>query len=203
MIKPIRVKEDWKELYFRDKPSGYYVSNLGQVRRPDGSLANMYYDKDGYTRFSLYIKKNDPLYKNKKAIRYAYKTHRAVAILFVENPDPEHNTIVCHKNDIRDCNIYLNLYWGTPQDNMDDKKYSGRDRYLHGEEKPEAIFTEKDVRELCELIFIQGVRNKKKIIKLMGYEDKPKSFLHSYKNLIANVSKKHCWKYIIKEYTDL
>lgn len=149
------IIEEWKDLYFRNKKSGYSVSNTGKIKRPDGELAKLYYDKDGYTRFCLYIPKNNPIYKNKKAIRYPYKTHRAVAELFVVNPLPTEYDIVLHKNDIHDCNFYMNLLWGTTQMNMDDKKLSNRSRYLRGEEKPDSIFSEKDVREICECLYIK------------------------------------------------
>ena len=49
------ITEEWKELYFRGKPSGYMVSNLGQVKKPDGTISPLYYDKDGYTRGFVYI----------------------------------------------------------------------------------------------------------------------------------------------------
>lgn len=103
------IIEEWKELYFRGKPSGYLISNIGEVRKPNGSISPLYYDKDGYTRFCLYIPKNHPIYKNNKRIAYPYKTHRAVAELFVTNANPSENDIVMHLNDVPDCNVYLNL----------------------------------------------------------------------------------------------
>lgn len=112
-IEVLNIEERWKELEFRGKASGYYVSNLGSVRKPDGSEAPIYYDKDGYTRFCLYIPKNNPTYKNKKRIAYPYKVHRAVGELFLPNPDPEKYTLIMHLNDIPDCNVYLNLKWGS------------------------------------------------------------------------------------------
>lgn len=194
------ITEEWKELYFRGKPSGYMVSNLGQVKKPDGTISPLYYDKDGYTRFCLYIPRNHPVYKNRKRIAYPYKTHRAVAELFVVNPDPSEREIVMHLNDIPDCNIYLNLRWGTPQENMDDKKMSGRSRYLHGEEKSDSLFSEKDVRDVCEMIYNRGLEKKSDIIYALGYQDRNEIFIRSFKNLIKNIKSGHCWKYIRDEY---
>lgn len=200
ITKSIDIEEQWKEFYFRNKRTGYMISNLGRVKRPDGSIAKLYYDKDGYTRFCLYIPKNDPVFKNKKAIRYPYKTHRAVAELFVVNPDPTDHNIVMHLNDIPDCNIYLNLRWGTYQDNMDDKYFSGRSRYLKGEEKPDSKFTVKDVRDVCECIYNKGITSYKDIIHELGYDDMDDIFKLSFRYLVKNIKQKHCWKFIIDEY---
>ena len=190
------VSEVWKQLYFRNKPSGYMISNLGHVKKPDGTDAPLYYDKNGYTRFCLYIPKNNPIYRNTKRIAYPYKTHRAVAELFVVNPDPTEYDIVMHLNDIPDCNISMNLRWGTAQDNMNDKKISGRSRYLRGEEKSDSLFSEKDAKDICNLIYNEGLQKKSDIIKAMGYQYRDLIFLKSYKNLIKNIKSGHCWKHI-------
>ena len=194
------ITEEWKELYFRDKPSGYMISNTGKVKKPDGSDSPLYYDKDGYTRFSLYIPKNLPVYKNKRRIAYPYKTHRAVAELFVVNIDPNEYNIVMHKNDIPDCNFAINLQWGTSQMNMDDKAISCRSRYLSGEEKPDSIFTEKDVRKICDCIYKHNITNVDAIMNYCKIGNRSKAYIKSFRNLIHNVKSKHCWKYIISEY---
>lgn len=196
----VLIEEEWKELYFQNKPSGYMISNLGQVKKPDGTDAPLYYDKDGYTRFCLYIPKNNPIYKNKKRIAYPYKTHRAVASLFVTNKNPNENELVMHKNDIRDCNIYLNLKWGTSKENMDDKFYSGRSKYLIGAEKSESLFSEKDAKDICHVIYDLNITKKSEIIKYLGYQDRNEIFLKSYGNLIQNIKRGHCWKYIRDQY---
>ena len=194
------IEEVWKELYFRDKPLGYFISNLGEVKKPDGQIAKLYYDKNGYTRFCLYIPRNNKVYKNKKAIRYPYKTHRAVAELFVPNILPSEYDIVLHKNDIHDCNVYINLLWGTTMMNMEDKKVSGNSRYLHGEEKPDSIFNEKDVREICDCIYNKNIAKNEDIIKALNKSNRDDVYLKSYRNLISNIKRGHCWKYISDEY---
>lgn len=194
------IVEEWKELYFRGKPSGYMISNLGQVKKPNGEIAPLYYDKDGYTRFCLYIPRNHPVYKNNKRIAYPYKTHRAVAELFITNPNPTEYDIVMHLNDIPDCNYVVNLRWGSAQENMDDKKYSGRSKYLKGEEKPDSIFSEKDAKDICNLLYNENITKKSDIIKKLGYENRDSVFLKSFSNLIANIKRGHCWKYISDQY---
>ena len=100
----------WRNVLFKDKKTDYLISNYGRVKNPKGEMSKLYYDKDGYTRFSLWIPKNDPKMKNAKPIRYPYKTHRAVAISFIPNDDLR-KSIVMHKNDIPDCNFVSNLEW--------------------------------------------------------------------------------------------
>ena len=39
ITKSIDIEEQWKEFYFRNKRTGYMISNLGRVKRPDGSIA--------------------------------------------------------------------------------------------------------------------------------------------------------------------
>lgn len=202
IYKDFEIEEEWKDIYFKGKNSGYKISNIGRVKNPDGSIAKIYYDKDGYTRFSLYIPKNHPEYNNEKRFAYPYKIHRAVAEAFIVNPNPTEYDIVLHKNDIKDCNFYVNLLWGNTQMNMDDKAISNRSRYLSGEDKPDSIFTEKDVREICECIFNKNMKKKKDIIEFLGKSNRDEVYIKSYKNLIHNIQTKHCWKYIIEEYTN-
>ena len=198
--KEVDIDERWEDVIFRNKRSGYKISNLGNVKKPNGDPAPIYFDKDGYTRFNLYIPKNNKIYNNKEKISYPYKIHRAVAEAFVENPDPRKYKLVMHRNDIRDCNVYTNLMWGDSQMNMDDKKASNRSHYLKGEEKSEAMFDEDIVRKVCECVYIKGMHYKKDIIKELGMSERSPEYLKSFKNLIANIIKKHCWKYIIDEY---
>ena len=136
---------------------------------------------------------------NAKRIAYPFKTHRAVALAFVINDDPEKNTVVMHKNDIVDCNFKSNLQWGTHMDNMSDKINKGRLRVLHGSEKPDAFFNEKDVIEICELLE-KGVRSTNDIIAILGKTNMTRPYITKYKNLIANIRKRHCWNFITDKY---
>lgn len=197
---PMDVEEEWDDVWYKGCITGYKISNLGNVMRPDGSPAKLYYDKDGYTRFCLYLPKNSPLVNNREAIRYPVKTHRAVALSFVDNPDPHRNSLVMHKNDIPDCNIWMNLKWGSPQENMDDKFHSGRSRYLKGEEKVEAKFTENDVRKICDCIYNKGIRNPHDIVRELSIPIDDAVYVKSYITLIHNIKRHHCWNHIIKEY---
>lgn len=200
IIRYFDLEEKWEELPFRGHMSGYLVSNFGNVKKPDGTMAPQYYDQDGYTRFCLYIPKNHPEYKNHKRIAYPYKTHRAVAELFVPNPHPDEFDLVMHLNDQPDCNYYINLMWGTNQMNMDDKKRSGRSRYLRGEEKPDALFNEYQVRQICDLIYNKHITKTSEILEYLKLDGISYAYKESYKNLIHNIKNGHCWKFIRDEY---
>lgn len=198
-MKFFTAKEEWKPFIYDGIDSGWKISSYGRVKNRTGAYARILYDRDGYTRFSFYIPKNDPIFNNgDKPIEKIVKTHRAVAEAFVENDNPMFKTIVMHLNDIPDCNFAVNLKWGTPMENMRDKKLSNRSRYLRGEEKPDSVFKEKDVHFIC--YHLERGKSYSEIIKEAGYSDMPEAFLKSYRILMANVKKKHCWKYIADQY---
>lgn len=55
---------------------------------------------------------------------------------------------VLHRCDNRSCVNPAHLFLGTDQDNMDDMRTKGRQRYLRGSELPQAKLTEEQVREI-------------------------------------------------------
>ena len=149
----VDIQEEWKEVVLQhDFHPGLLISNLGNVKYINGSPKNVSYDRDGYQRVAFKIPAHTPGYDNEREKCTTVGVHRLVAMAFVPNPEPETRTLVLHNNDIRDCNVYLNLRWGTPQMNMDDKTYSGRARYLKGEEKVDSFFTEDIVHQVCEVV---------------------------------------------------
>ena len=197
----VDIQEKWKEVVLQhDYRPGLLISNLGNIKCINGSPKTVHYDRDGYQRISIKIPPHTPGYDNEREKSTTVGVHRLVAIAFVPNPEPETRTLVLHNNDIRDCNVYLNLRWGTPQMNMDDKKYSGRSRYLKGEEKTDSFFTEDIVHQVCDVVYNQGIHTKKEIIAILGYERMPKDWIYSFKNLIHNIINGHCWKYIRDTY---
>lgn len=50
------------------------------------------------------------------------------------------------------------------------------------------------------MLIYKNIRKKKDIINILGKSDRDEVYLKSYRNLIANISKGHCWKYISDEY---
>ena len=191
----IDYDEEWKDFEFPIKLEGFKISNYGRLLRPNGTIAPQYYDKDGYQRVSIYVK---DFYGEKKHLRRIEKTHRLVAYHFIPNDNPEIKAFVMHKNDVRDCNFYSNLEWGTPQENMAHKMKFGRHRVLFGEDKPEAKHSENLVINICELL----EKGLSKIDILSSLElisdDEVKN--KSYKILVTNLKRRHIWKHITKKY---
>lgn len=197
----VDIQEEWKEVVIQhDFRPGLLISNLGNIKYINGTPKNVSYDRDGYQRIAIKIPAHTPGYDNEREKCTTVGVHRLVAMAFVPNQEPETRTLVLHNNDIRDCNVYLNLRWGTPQMNMDDKKYSGRSKYLKGEEKTDSFFTEDIVHQVCDVVYNRGIHTKKDIIEILGYENMPKDRIHSFKNLIHNIINGHCWKYIRDTY---
>ena len=77
-----------------------------------------------------------------KAHRVAYVLHYGV------DPGPLQ---VLHRCDTPGCVNPRHLYVGTPMDNMQDKIVRGRDRYLRGEECPQAQLTARKVKNIRRL----------------------------------------------------
>ena len=124
---------------------------LGGVLRPDC--------------FSTY--EQVALFKNNS--RKVCKVHRLVALAFI--PNPNNYPYVCHKNGDPRNNNATNLYWGTPQMNMDDKKKHGT--WQGGENHWKCKLTEKDVLTIREL----SETNKKSYSKLSKMYNVSKSHI--------------------------
>ena len=120
----------------------YIVFNDGTVIGPSGKKLKQNKDKDGYLYF--------------KCGKKRYFTHRAVAICFVENPDPATKTEVDHKDNNRANPSADNLQWLSHVENVrkaaQNGSYSG-ERNSHAIlSRYEAIF----VKEACR----QGIARK-------------------------------------------
>ncbi len=108
------MEEIWKKVEgFNDL---YFVSNFGNVySKYTGKNLKPFINKNGYSTFILR--------KNNKNI--TIQAHRLVAQAFL--PNPNNLPIVCHKVAISNggTNHVDNLYWGTTQDNADDRTRDG------------------------------------------------------------------------------
>lgn len=111
-------KEIWKT---HPDHAGYKVSNLGRVIGPRGTIRKLHAPSDGYYRLSVHVNGG----QSTKLL------HRIVCLLFNgPPPTPDHDAL--HKNHIPgDCRAE-NLYWGTHQQNMDDREAAGRTYRRYG-----------------------------------------------------------------------
>lgn len=90
--------EHWKVI----KNSNYLISDLGNIKRKNGSILQQYTDKYGYKNVN--IKCNNKYYTK--------RVHRLVAEYFVDKQDSKFN-VVNHINEIKTDNRAINLEWCT------------------------------------------------------------------------------------------
>lgn len=105
----------------------YKVSTFGRIKRLETS--HMAFNRWGKTmrreirgrihKYHLDKSARPRIQLSKDGINKIFSVSRLVAVAFVPNPYNLPN--VCHHDDIPVNNVYLNLFWGTTQDNIDDK----------------------------------------------------------------------------------
>lgn len=115
----------WPGYYISKKGSLYSCKN-GKWSKIRGEIAN------GRRQFRLYRSISNP--PNGKHHKWGicttqskwFKASRLVALAWVNNPDPEHYTIVCHIDNNPENNRWDNLYWGTQSMNIQQAVQEGR-----------------------------------------------------------------------------
>lgn len=102
---------DWRPVKgFEDS---YLVSRYGEIYSiKKRIILKPSYAKAGYKQYNLS--------KGKK--KYIYLEHRAVALAFVKNPNPDKFNLVNHKDENKQNNYYKNLEWC---DNSYNVSYNG------------------------------------------------------------------------------
>jgi hypothetical protein len=128
------MSENWKDIPGFE---GYQASTLGRIKGKYGRILKLKLDIGSYQRVTVYIK-GKPFNKGVSFL---------VASAYLPNPD--NLPYVCHKDDVRTNNIPDNLFWGTTQDNVDDKVSKGRQ--MRGTGYPLSKLTESDVEDIREL----------------------------------------------------
>ena len=124
------MKEIWKSI---PNFPGYQVSNLGRVwSEKTKRVRKAHTQQKGYWHIVL-------SYKNKtKTIRL----NRLVLEVFV-GPAPTEKHHAAHKDGDKNNNTVFNLYWATPQENVNDRKRHGT--YYSGCDHPMAKLTRGDL----------------------------------------------------------
>lgn len=116
--------EIWKDIGGYGYKGRYQVSNTGKVRR----IIASYRGRVRELKLTTRDKKNSEhlsvrLSDENGKVTSVY-VHRLVAKAFIPNPNNLPN--VCHKDDNPKNNKVSNLFWGTHQDNINDKMKKGR-----------------------------------------------------------------------------
>lgn len=99
---PVIEGEEWRQIDFIPKVSGYEVSSEGRLKNSKGTMFFGHKDDNGYIRVCI----NEKL----------YRMHILVAKAFIPNPDQKPH--VNHKDGVRDNNRLENLEWVTRSENM-------------------------------------------------------------------------------------
>lgn len=184
------LAEEYRNLEWR-MATYYYKPIIGWMISENGILYNYVTGEIRCGRDNSVTDKHQRIsIKNK-----SYYISRIVAEAFVENDDPEKNTIVRHLNDDPLNNHYTNLKWGTSQENTVDairnKKiiYDEHRKYTRCEEHPRAILTNTDVENICKLLVNR--------IKLSNIAN----MYNVDVDVIRHIYKGHTWKPISSKYT--
>lgn len=134
------MTEIWKpSIYTLD----YEVSDFGRVKsfkRGKIKILKPKLDKDGYSSLVFSLGSS----KNRKYVR----VHAEILNSFV-GLKPNENYLALHKNDDKSDNRLENLYWGTHQDNCNDKIINGGQ--VLGENHPNAKLKDYQIEEIKNL----------------------------------------------------
>ena len=173
--------EIWRDIKLPDIKNLYQVSSLGRVRnKKTKHILKFGINDKGYIQVGL------SSYSGTKNFR----VNRLVAIFFITNPD--NKLEVNHKNGMKEDNRMANLEWSTHSENIRHAIETGLLKYKNGPDLYNVIYTESEVRKICELLQ-QGV-TQSKIRKILSNSSK------GFKNLVDDVKYRKSWTYISKEY---
>jgi hypothetical protein len=135
-------------------------------------------DKDGYLRYTY----------RTGGKSYHVAQHRAVAEVFVPNPDKDRYRIVNHLNSNRKDNTPSNLEWTTSSANHCHSIVSGS-RKVYGEKHSQSVISEDKAREICTLIS-QGFTNKS-IEDIVGVP----------RHYVLNIKSGKSWRSVSKDFS--
>lgn len=140
------------------KDFNLYVSEFGETYRQDGKERKQHIHRSGYLRTCIMINR----------ISYAFQIHRIVAELFLPPPPQwmvdkcanEHwgKVLVLHKDNNKFNNHYINLKWGTLEDNTSQAFKDGLVQNSPGEKNGQAKLSDSLVHSICEFYQNGGSR---------------------------------------------
>ena len=152
------------------------VNELGQIRSSlTKSIYRPYTDKDGYLRCKVW---------DGFKLLGVY-VHRAIALVFVDNPDSK--PIVNHIDSNRANNSIANLEWVTPKENSEHGVKAGN--FLVNEDAFASVYSNEQIKQVCELLS-EGL-TAKKISKETGVS----------LSVVNSVKIRRTWREISEQYT--
>lgn len=169
---------EWRQIIVKGEPTHYSVNKLGYIRDDDtGKTVYTALDPSGYQITAI---------KLSDGKTFHLLNHRAVAIAFIPNPDPEHKTTVNHIDGIKNHPYYRNLEWATPKENIDHSYRTG----LHalGENNALSKYKEEDVRKIC--LLLEKGKRPIEIAKELDVDQR----------LVSNILNRGAWAHISKDY---
>ena len=173
------IIETFADIYINNVKTQYQVSDQGSIyNTKTQKILKPSPDKDGYLRVSII--------SNSK--KYTLKVHRLVADAFCINPNPEEYNVVHHKDaDVKN-NTSENLEWCNTLINNRHTHLCGNYKRLTGESNGTSIYTESQVKEVCELLM-----NEMHPVQISKKLNIPYKFING-------IYKKRVWKYLVSDY---
>ncbi len=183
-------KEEWRDVTGYE--GLYQVSNLGQVKAlPKVSTWISKVNKikqDRYYPERILNGTSDGRYRcvvlSKDGNKIQTRVHTLVAEAFI-GPRPS-GTYVCHKDDFGEHNSVDNLYYGSSQQNSDDKVRLGNQQ--KGEACWKAKTTEDQIRQVKSLLEVHGNER--------GYRKKVSELTGVSVNVVKSVNRGASWKHV-------
>ena len=174
-------KRRWRFIYLNGEKTKYKVSDDGKVKNTErnGALLSLNtIDRYGYVQVSL-------SHKNKQ---HTKTLHTLVANAFLVKPDWANQ--VNHKNGNKKDNNYINLEWTDGKGNIQHAYRTGlHDNVAIGGRHGLNVYSEKDIRKVCELL----EKGKATVKSISEKTSVPKS-------TICDIIAKKYWTHISKDY---
>jgi hypothetical protein len=156
----------------------FSVSIDGQIMwNATRSVLTPFKDKDGYLRITYRAKSKS----------HHIAVHRAVAEVYVINPDPLKYVIVNHLDSVRDNNSSSNLEWTTPSGNRAHCQFVGNHKIV-GERHSQTVISESTANEICSLL--QAGMRQVDICKMLGLE----------RHIVLNIKHGKSWRSVSSKY---
>lgn len=195
LINPfIFYNEAWIQIssILEDIDDRYWISNYGRVFDTNiGCCMVPFFQGNGYLAISLQRKKG--YYASHNQHSRIITIHRFVGFAFLGIPNNPSLTIN-HKDSIKINNYYMNLEWVTQKENVS-YSFENGNRGV-GENSNRVVYTEVEVRKICELLQ-SGIYDNKTICNIVFNSD----VKDIYRRLIYDIRNRKFWNSISKDYT--